>query len=391
MEKPTWRHFDLPLFLATVCLVAIGALMIYSSYEATLPPEDKPWIDNAVYRQLLFGGVGLVLYVALAVWDYRFFVTLYRWVYLGVLASLVVVLAIGSTSFGAQSWLGVGGFGVQLSELAKFLMIIVLARVLGGDDEEMESPRGFALSMVMIVPPALLIYRQPDFGTALILVATWLGMVFLSGVRWRHLLLVGGAAAVVAPVVWFQLKDYMRLRILGFFYPEKGDVVAAMQELNMDAYNVNQALISIGSGGWWGKGFLHGTQSRLYFLRVRHTDFIFSVLAEEFGFIGSVLLLALFAFVIMRLMRIAARAPDPAGRLIACGAATMLFVQAFINLGMNANLLPVTGLPLPLISYGGSSLMATLMTLGLVQSVAMRQREPQVGLLGPDTAIRRTR
>ncbi len=391
MEKPTWRHFDLPLFLATVCLVAIGALMIYSSYEATLPPEDKPWIDNAVYRQLLFGGVGLVLYVALAVWDYRFFVTLYRWVYLGVLASLVVVLAIGSTSFGAQSWLGVGGFGVQLSELAKFLMIIVLARVLGGDDEEMESPRGFALSMVMIVPPALLIYRQPDFGTALILVATWLGMVFLSGVRWRHLLLVGGAAAVVAPVVWFQLKDYMRLRILGFFYPEKGDVVAAMQELNMDAYNVNQALISIGSGGWWGKGFLHGTQSRLYFLRVRHTDFIFSVLAEEFGFIGSVLLLALFAFVIMRLMRIAARAPDPAGRLIACGAATMLFVQAFINLGMNANLLPVTGLPLPLISYGGSSLMATLMTLGLVQSVAMRQREPKVGLLGPDTAIRRTR
>lgn len=384
MEKPTWRHFDLPLFLATICLIAIGALMIYSSYEATLPPEDKPWIDNAVYRQLLFGGIGLVLYMVLAAWDYRFFVILYRWVYLGVLASLVVVLAIGTTSFGAQSWLGVGSFGVQLSELAKFLMIIVLARALGGDDEEMESPRGFLVSAVMVVPPALLIYRQPDFGTALILVATWLGMVFLSGVRWRHLLLVGGAAAVVAPVVWFQLEDYMRLRILGFFYPEKGDVVAAMQELNMDAYNVNQALISIGSGGWWGKGFLHGTQSRLYFLRVRHTDFIFSVLAEEFGFIGSVLLLALLAFVIMRLMRIAARAPDPAGRLIAGGAATMLFVQTFINLGMNVNLLPVTGLPLPLMSYGGSSLIATLMTLGLVQSVAMRQREPQVGLLdGP--------
>lgn len=391
MEKPTWRHFDLPLFLVTICLIAIGALMIHSSYEATLPPEDKPWLDNAVYRQLLFGGLGLVLYMVFAMLDYRFFVTLYRWGYLFALASLVVVLAVGSTSFGAQSWLGVGGFGVQFSELAKFLMIVVLARVLGGDDEEMESPRGFFLSAVMVVPPALLIYRQPDFGTALILVATWLGMVFLSGVRWRHLLLAGGAAAVVAPVVWFQLKDYMRLRILGFFYPEKGDVVAAMQELNMDAYNVNQALISIGSGGWWGKGFLHGTQSRLYFLRVRHTDFIFSVLAEEFGFIGSVLLLALFAFVIMRLMRVAARAPDPAGRLIASGAATMLFVQAFINLGMNANLLPVTGLPLPLISYGGSSLMATLMTLGLVQSVAMRQREPKVGLLGPDTRIRRTR
>ena len=149
----------------------------------------------------------------------------------------------------------------------------------------------------------------------------------------------------------------------------------------MDAYNVVQALISIGSGGWWGKGFLHGTQSQLYFLRVRHTDFIFSVLAEEFGFVGSVLLLGLFAFVIMRLMRIAARAPDAEGRLIAGGTATMLFVQAFINLGMNANLLPVTGLPLPLISYGGSSLMTTLLALGFAQSVAMRQKEPQVGLL----------
>lgn len=391
MEKPTWRHFDLPLFLATICLVAIGALMIYSSYEATLPAEDKPWIDNAVYRQLLFGGVGLVLYMVIAVLDYRLFVALYRWVYLVALASLVVVLAIGSTSFGAQSWLGVGGFGVQLSELAKFLMIIVLARVLGGDDEEMESPRGFVLSTVMIALPALLIYRQPDFGTALILVATWLGMVFLSGVRWRHLMLAGGATAAIVPVVWFRLEGYMRARVLGFFYPEKAAVVEMLSSYDMDAYNVNQALISIGSGGWWGKGFLHGTQSRLYFLRVRHTDFIFSVLAEEFGFIGSILLLALFCFVIMRLMRIAARAPDPAGRLIAGGTATMLFVQAFINLGMNANLLPVTGLPLPLISYGGSSLMATLMTLGLVQSVAMRQREPKVGLLGPDTTIRRTR
>ena len=221
--------------------------------------------------------------------------------------------------------------------------------------------------------------------------ATWLGMVFLSGVRWRHLMLAGGATAVVVPVVWFQLKGYMRARVLGFFYPEKAAVVELLSDYDMDAYNINQALISIGSGGWWGKGFLHGTQSRLYFLRVRHTDFIFSVLAEEFGFIGSVLLMGLFVFVIMRLMRIAARAPDPAGRLIAGGTAAMLFVQAFINLGMNANLLPVTGLPLPLISYGGSSLMATLMALGLVQSVAMRQREPQVGLLGPDTAIRRAR
>lgn len=384
MQKPTWRHFDLPLFLATLCLIAIGATMIYSSYEATLPAEDKPWIENAVYRQLLFGGVGLVFYLFLAVLDYRLFVALYRWVYLAALAALVMVLAVGSTSFGARSWLGVGSFGVQLSELAKVLMIITFARVLGGDDEEMESPRHFLLSALMVVPPALLIYRQPDFGTALILVATWGGMVFLSGVRWRHLLMAGGAAAAVVPVVWFQLKDYMRLRVLGFFYPQKPDVMALMQEHNIDAYNVVQALISIGSGGWWGKGFLHGTQSQLYFLRVRHTDFIFSVLAEEFGFIGSVLLLGLFAFVIMRMMRIAARAPDPAGRLIACGTATMLFAQAFINLGINVNLLPVTGLPLPLISYGGSSLMATLMAMGLVQSVAMRQRERQAGLLeGP--------
>lgn len=381
MQRPVWRHFDLTLFLATLLLVVIGALMIYSSYEATLPPEEKPWLDNAVYRQLFFGGIGLVAYAVLALFDYHVLVALYRWAFLAALAALVVNLAIGSTSFGAQSWLGVGGFGVQLSELSKFLMIIVLARVLGGDDEEMESPRPFLLSAVMVAPPALLIYRQPDFGTALILMATWVGMVFLSGVRWRHLLMASGAVAAVAPIVWFQLKDYMRLRVLGFFYPDKPDVLAMMQEHNMDAYNINQALISIGSGGWWGKGFLHGTQSQLYFLRVRHTDFIFSVLAEEFGFIGSVLFIALFAFVIFRLVRIATMAPDPAGRLIVGGTAVMLFVQTFINLGMNANLLPVTGLPLPLVSYGGSSLMATLMALGLTQSVAMRRRDAQVGLL----------
>jgi len=381
MQRPTWRHLDLPLLLATLCLVAVGALMIYSSYEATLPPENKPWFENAVYRQLLFAGIGLVLYVLLAALDYHLFVALYRWAYLAALAALVAVLAVGSTSFGAQSWLGVGSFGVQLSELAKFLMIITLARVLGGDEEEMESPRRFLLSMLMVLPPALLIYRQPDFGTALILVATWVGMVFLSGVRWRHLLIAGGVAAAVAPIVWFQLKDYMRLRVLGFFYPQKPDVIALMQEHNMDAYNVVQALISIGSGGWWGKGYLHGTQSQLYFLRVRHTDFIFSVLAEEFGFVGSMMLLALFVLMIVRMIGIAARAPDPEGRLIACGTATMLFSQAFVNLAINVNLLPVTGLPLPLVSYGGSSLVATLMTLGLVQSVAVRQRLPQNGLL----------
>ena len=359
-----WRHVDWPLFLVTVVLMLTGVVMIYSSYGPGLQWEAGAFLDNAVLRQLLFGALGLVVYWCMAALDYYVLVSSYRWLYAFVLGLLGVTLFIGRMRFGAQSWIDFEVIGGQPSELCKVLVIVVVAQVLGGDHLALESPKPFLLSGLLVLPPVVLIYLQPDFGTALILFLTWVGMVFLAGVRWRHILALAGVACVVTPLVWFQLKDYMRERILLFLFPS--------EDLSGASYNVHQALISIGSGGWWGKGILKGTQSQLHFLRVRHTDFIFSVLAEELGFVGSLLFLVLVGGLILRLVHIALKARDRHGRLIVSGVAIMLLAQTFINLGMNANLLPVTGLPLPLISYGGSSLVSTLMALGLAQGVAMR-------------------
>jgi len=350
MQKRSWLYFDRILFLVTLALVLIGVGMAYTAYQASAPSGEGPLLENMVFRQLLFAAIGIVLYIVVAVIDYRVFRSLHLWIYAFALGILGITLAIGDTSFGAQSWLtpGSGIFGVQPSELCKVLMILVWAKYLDDDKDGLESPKPLLISALTVVPPFLLIYRQPDFGTALVLLCIWLGMVFLSGVRWRHIL----------PLGWFQLKDYMRGRILSFFFPGDDPTGAS--------YNITQALISIGSGGWWGKGLLRGTQSQL---------------AEETGFVGSMLLLALFAILIFRLVRIATRAQDNYGRLITAGVATMILIQTFVNLAMNANLLPVTGLPLPLVSYGGSSLLTTMLALGLTQSVAMRRKRDEQTLL----------
>jgi len=371
MHARIWR-FDWQLFLITLALVAVGVVMIYSASGGPRLAEG-PLLENPAFRQLLFAGVGLVFYFILQMVDYHLWVRHYLWLYLAVLGLLGVTMVIGRSSFGAQSWLRVGFVDVQPSEVSKLLMILVLARCLGDEKESLESPRAFATSILLILPPAVLIYLQPDFGTAVILVAIWVGMVFLAGVRWRHILIFLLLGVAAAPIIWFQLKDYMRKRIITFLFPGSDPSGAS--------YNVTQALISIGSGGLWGKGLFRGTQSQLHFLRVRHTDFIFSVLAEELGFAGAVVLLILFALLVLRLLSIARSAPDRSGALIASGVATMILVQTLINLGMNANLLPVTGLPLPLVSYGGSSLIATLMALGIAQSVARHRRRPEANLL----------
>ena len=373
VHRTVWRHFDIALFLATLALVLTGGVMIYSAQEVSLPAGGQDLLEKALYRQGLFAGVGLVLYLISASVDYRVLASLSRWVYLFAVVTLGATLTIGSVSFGARSWLDFQTFDVQPSELCKVLMIVVLAKCLSSDQVSLESLRPFFVSVLLVMLPVLLIYMQPDFGTALILLVTWAGMVFLAGVRWRHMVMLAFVVAIAAPLAWSQLQGYMRERIVMFLFPG--------QDPSGASYNVTQALISIGSGGFWGKGLLRGTQSQLHFLRVRHTDFIFSVLAEELGFLGSMLFLSLFAFLILRLVRIAATAEDGFGRLIVAGVAVMLLVQTLIHLGMNANLLPVTGLPLPLVSYGGSSLITTLLALGLAQSVGMRQKRSEQSLL----------
>ncbi|NLG26351.1 MAG: rod shape-determining protein RodA [Chloroflexi bacterium] len=367
MSRPDWRSFDWLLSVAMLALTGLGIAMIYSGYES-LFTEPSPLWENTVFRQSLFAGIGLAVYLLSAAIDYHVWLRLSRWLYVGIVALLAVTLALGRTQFGATSWLRSGVFGVQPSELAKVLVILLTARQLGVDREQLQSPLPFISAALLLVPPVVLIYFQPDFGTALMVAISWIGIVFLSGVRWRHLLALPVLGAAAAPVIWFRLEDYMRDRVLTFLLPGYDPSGAS--------YNIQQALISIGSGGWLGKGFGQGTQSQLEFLRVRHTDFIFSVLAEELGFVGASLTVVLFAVIVLRLLRIARLARDDSGRLIAAGVATMILAQTVTNLGMNANLLPVTGLPLPLVSYGGSSLVTTFLALGLTQSVVLRHKDP---------------
>lgn len=369
-----WRRLDWVALLVTVILVCVGFMMIYSAYEATRAERPESFLDNTVYRQMLFALLGLIVYAVCAALDYHVLLALHKWIYAGVIGMLLFTMVTGQARFGAQSWLSLERFGVQPSELCKVLMIVVLARRLDASEHNLERIWPFLLSGALVIVPVALIYVQPDFGIAAVLFFTWAGMVVLSGVRWRHLLLMGGAALASIPLLWANMKDYQRLRVIEFLNPGSDPTGSS--------YNITQALIGIGSGGWWGKGWLRGSQSQLHFLRVRHTDFIFSVLAEEFGFIGAILLLMLFAVLILRILRVASSAPDPAGRLLAIGVAAMLFVQTFINVGMNAQLVPVTGLTLPLISYGGSSLTTTLMALGIVQSVAVRVRRVEPSTLG---------
>ena len=218
----------------------------------------------------------------------------------------------------------------------------------------------------MVAVPLLLIYLQPDLGTALTLIAIWAAMIWMAGMRFRYLLALGVVGLAALPLVWLNLEDYMQQRLMLFVNPGS----------DPDSYfNVHQALVSIGSGGWVGKGLTKGSQSQLHFLRVRHTDFIFAVTAEELGFLGAVAMIGLLFFLLWRILRIAERSRDTFGRLLAAGVGGLVLFQSVINIGMNLGLMPVTGIPLPFVSYGGSSFLTLMLGIGLVESVAMRHKK----------------
>lgn len=285
--------------------------------------------------------------------------------YVFVLGLLGIIFVIGQVSGGSQRWL-LGAGMVQPSELAKILVVVALAKFLADREKDLERFSTVLTSLFVVGMPMLLIYLQPDLGTALTLVAIWAAMMWMAGMRFRHLLLMAGAGVAALPLLWLNMEDYMRQRIMLFINPA-GDP---------DSYfNVHQALVSIGSGGWTGKGLTQGTQSQLHFLRVRHTDFIFAVTAEELGLLGAFVMMGLIVLILWRILRVAERARDPFGRLIATGVAAIVLFQSVVNIGMNLGLMPVTGIPLPFVSYGGSSLLTLMLGMGLVESVAMRRRK----------------
>lgn len=311
---------------------------------------------------LLAGGLAVLYF--LDTLTLRFTDSLRNPLYVLILGLLGIILVAGQVAGGSQRWLGAGT--IQPSELAKILIIIVLAKFLADNEDRLGRFTTVITSLGIIALPMVLIYLQPDLGTALTLLAIWAAMMWMSAIRLRHVVILGGLGLAALPLAWLVMADYMRDRLMLFINPA-GDP---------DSYfNVHQSLVSIGSGGLTGKGLTHGTQSQLHFLRVRHTDFIFAVTAEELGFLGAVLLICLIGLLLWRTLRVAEHARDSFGRLIASGVAAVILFQSVVNIGMNLGVMPVTGIPLPFVSYGGSSYVTLMLGIGLVESVAMRHKK----------------
>ncbi len=363
-----WRNFDFVLMGVTLILIIYGVLMIRS---ATLGAVDTD-LSNRVVRQEQYAFVGIAILLFTAALDYRLLGALHRYIYavlVGLLALVAVLGVVGAA--GAQRWLTVG-IPVQPSELAKVLLIIALAQHLQHQYEKMNRLGTVLISLGYVGIPALLIFIQPNLGITILVMFTWFVMVWAAGLRGRHILLFVVVLLIGLPLLWSRMENYQKGRIFSFINFASGNCTSSADK---DAcYNINQAAISIGSGGSTGQGYANGTQTQLRFLRVRHTDFIFAVIAHELGFVGAVAVLVLIGIVLWRIMRAASLARDPLGSLICYGVAANIFFQTFVSVGMNLQLLPVTGLTLPFISSGGSSLLTLLFGIGLVQSVIMRHK-----------------
>ncbi|MCG6862578.1 MAG: rod shape-determining protein RodA [Chromatiaceae bacterium] len=344
-------HLDLPLLIALLLLCGCGLLVLFS---ATGQNPDK--LDQQMIRL----GVAFVVMIVVAQIPPS---ELRRWSLplFGVgLAMLLGVLVMGEVGKGAQRWLDLGVIRFQPSEILKLAVPMMLAWLLAERPLPPSGPRVF-LAAVLTAIPVLLIARQPDLGTALLVASSGAMVLFLSGLSWRLIILLGGAAAALTPFLWYFMHPYQRRRVLTFLNPESDPLGAG--------YHIIQSKIAIGSGGVYGKGWLKGTQSHLEFLPERSTDFIFAVLGEEHGLLGILVLLAIYLFIILRGLYIATQAQDTYGRLLAGGLVLVFFVYLFVNTGMVTGLLPVVGVPLPLVSYGGTSLVTIMAGFGMVMSI----------------------
>ena len=366
--RAPWRHVDPTLVLAACGLAVLGLAAIYSSTFSSLRAQGLPE-GLIMRRQLLNLGLGLGGMVAVSLLDYR---RLQAWAAV-VFGAVVLVLGLvltplGSASNGAQSWFELGAYQVQPSEYAKVAMIVVLAAVFGATRAS-PGMRQLAAGLAAWAVVCGLILRQPDFGTFMVFVPILFGVLLVSGVRLRWLLVLAlvGSIGVVGMFKLNVLKEYQKERLTAFIDP------GADPDGRGYTYNARQALIAIGSGGVTGKGYLRGTQTNLQYVPEQKTDFVFTVVGEELGFAGAMLLLALLALLAWRGLRIAAVARDPFGALVAAGVVSMLVFQAFVNIGMTIGIMPITGIPLPFVSYGGSSLVSSFLAVGLLENVHMRR------------------
>ncbi len=354
-------------------VVGVGALLVASVffiYSAAFRADDLP-VAPFYEKQMMWAMVGIGFFLLLVLIDYHRFRDAAWWLYAVGLVLLVLVLipGVGKKVYGAYRWLMLFGVQLQPSEFGKLATLIALARFLSRPGRDVKSPKCVVQSLLIIGVPFLLIVKEPDLGTGMMLVPVAFFMMYAAGVPIRYLAFLVLLGILMMPLGWFVLDDYQKDRILVFFDASRDPMGAG--------WNKIQSEIAVGSGGLWGKGYLRGTQNVLGFLprTVAPTDFIYSVIAEEMGFVGSLGLLLLYAMVLAAGIRSALSARDKLGRMLAVGITSLLFCHVFVNIAMTIGLLPITGLPLPLISYGGSFMVSTMVGLGIMQSVYVRRHE----------------
>jgi rod shape determining protein RodA len=363
MKTSTWQHFDFWLLGAVAVLTIFGIAMISSTTTGNIA------LANAAQRQIIFAGLGFAVLFVVAAVDYHLWSSINRLLYWGMVLALAVLQTLGSAVFGSARWFQTALVSIQPSEFAKVVIILVLAEFFARNRHQLGSLVGVFRSLITTLGIVVWILIQPNLSTSIVILVIWFSLIWVSGLRMKHLALFG-VAAVILPIVAFPfLEDYQQKRITNFLAPETDESARYG-----DRYNLDQAQISIGSGGLLGQGYGQGSQVQLRFLKVRWSDFIFSAMAEEFGFAGTVAVMSVLLFVIYRCIRAARLARDNFGALIAYGVATLLAFQTMVNVGVNLDLLPATGLPLPFISYGGSSMLSLLICIGLVQSVILRHK-----------------
>ena len=367
----SWRYFDFWLLGTVVLATAFGTTMIRSAVAGN--EELLPVIE----RQIYFAVAGIVLIFIVAAIDYRYWMALYRPIFLVMSLLLFALFLSAQAVFGAARWFQVGVLFVQPTEFAKIAAILLLARYFDKTQDSPRDLRWLITAFLWTMGLGLWILLQPNLSNVIVLMVILVSLLWFNGIQVKHVLLFGGIGALVLGTIVLLsafgvrlpfLQEYQQQRIVNFILPDPNATFGA-------TYNVQQALIAIGSGGWFGEGYNAGSQTQLRFLKVRHTDFIFSAISEEFGFVGSLFVILVIVLVIWRCLRTAQKARDVAGMNIAYGVATLIFFQGMINIGVNLNIVPVSGLPLPFISYGGSGLTSLMLGIGLVQSVAMRHKQ----------------
>jgi len=362
-----WRYFDVQLLLYMVLLIGIGVVMGYSAgYN---DPSQAAGMTQTV-KTLIWASIGLILFFVAASVDYRWLRTLTVPMYLVVIGLLTITMLVGTNLFGAQMSVTIAGLDFQFSEVSKVLMVAVLAAFLAGRRERIGRLSTILIAGALMAVPTFLVFRQPDLGTALVFVGILGGMLFMSGASLGWMALGVAAVVAVAPIAVGLLQDYQRTRLFCFLNPY-ADAQGA-------CYQLVQALNAVGSGGWLGRGLTVGGEDQRGYIPVQSTDFIFTVIAEDLGFIGGVVLLVLFGLLVWRILLIGWQARDAFGMMIAVGLASMILFQLLVNVGMVTGIMPVTGIPLPFVTYGGSSLISLMFGLGILQSIRMRSYKPSL-------------